>query len=165
MPRCLQPLQQAQTCSLRMGREGVRVRPPSGMLGTHGLSFSSLWDCAHPVKPARISLTLISKPADLQQKASAPWIQQATGALVHLDGEADSIPKMTLPGLSFPIEPNDHSLWPRGPHGAMQPSSAPSVHQHTPDHTRSDPCPGTGRRGAHSVELIPRAPLHGISHR
>ena len=83
---------------------------------------------AHPVKPARISLTLISKPVELQQKASAPWIQQATGALAHLASEADSFPKVTLPGLSFPIEPNDQSLWPRGPHGAMQPSAAPSVH-------------------------------------
>lgn len=46
----------------------------------------------------------------------------------HFASEADSIPKVTLPGLSFPIEPNDQSLWPRGPHGAMQPSAVPSVH-------------------------------------
>ena len=118
---------------------------------------------AHPVKPGRISLTLISKPAELQQKASALWIEQVTGTLAHFASEADSIPKVTLPGLSFPIEPNDQSLWPRGPPGTMQPSPAPSVHRHTPDHTSSDPCPGTGRHGAHSVELIPRAPLHGIS--
>ena len=98
-------------------------------------------------------------------RAAALWIEQATGTLAHFASEADSIPKVTLPGLSFPIKPNDQSLWPRGPPGTMQPSPAPSVHRHTPDHTSSDPCPGTGRRGAHSVELIPRAPLHGISHR
>lgn len=121
--------------------------------------------CAHPVKPARVSLTLVSKPEELQQKASAPWIEQATGALAHFASEADSTPKVTLPGFSFPVKPNDQSLQPRCPPGAMQPSPAPSVHQHIPDHSRSDPRPGTGRRGAHSVELIPRAPLHGISHR